>query len=262
MRQHIPAIQSNLSVKATHMSAISNAILLIQAAVEHQGDGVNFTALNQDTGIPQGSAHRIVKELVDLRILDYDPVRKTYRGGLKLASLGAQVLSHYDIRTTARQSLETLHRQLGSVVTLGIRNGTNGIYLDKIESDDMGLRLHSEIGKTFPLHCTAMGKVLLAFADEGVQAKVWKKKLPALTPNTITDAAALRQALIEVKQNGYAIDNEEITRGLICTAAPIFGLEGSIVGALSFTCQKYIYEEQGPDKIIAKTIKAAESASA
>lgn len=244
------------------MSAISNALFLIQRAVEHQADGLTFTELNEDSGIPQGSAHRLAKELVRLRVLDYDPKRKTYRGGLMLASLGAQVLGQYSLGKVARPALEALQSELGQVVTLGIRDGVTGIYIDKIEARDMGLRLHSEVGKTFPLHCTAMGKVLLAHADESVLKQVIKAKLPALTPNTITDPAELETALTHVRQNGYATDNEEITRGLICTAAPIFGVDGLVAGALSFTCQKHTFAELGPNVIRDRVISAALKASA
>jgi len=244
------------------MSAIANAIFLIRKTAEHQANGLTFTALNEGSGIPQGSAHRIVKELVELRILDYDPERKRYRGGLMLASLGAQVLAHYNLRTNARSSLEALHTELGHVVTLGIRDGAKGIYIDKIEAADMGLRLHSEVGKAFPLHCTAMGKVLLAHAPESDRQRVFKKKLTALTPNTITDATQLKAALSVVREQGYAIDDEEITRGLICVAAPVFSIDGAEVGALSFTCQKHTFEEKGADKIIEAVLNAAQQASA
>lgn len=244
------------------MSAISNAVYLIKRAVEHQPDGLNFTALNEESGIPQGSAHRLAKELVELGILDYDPERKTYRGGLMLASLGAQIIGHYSLGKIARPALEALHRDLGQVVTLGIRDGTTGIYIDKIEASDMGLRLHSEVGKAFPLHCTAMGKVLLAHADDATQKQVLRTKLPALTPNTITDPERLNAALAEVRRMGYAIDDEEITRGLICTAAPIFDIDGSVAGALSFTCQKHAFIELGSELIRDKVISAARQASA
>lgn len=244
------------------MSALSNAFFLIHRIVDNQAEGLHFTALNEGSGIPQGSAHRIVKELVELNVLDYDPKRKTYRGGLMLASLGSQVLRHYSLRKMARPSLEALHDELGQVVTLGIRDETQGIYIDKIEATDMGLRLHSEIGKTFPLHCTAMGKVLLAHANEKLQRSILKKKLTAMTLNTITDPARLSEELEKIRQDGYAIDNEEITRGLVCTAAPVFGIDGAVAGAVSFTCQKHTFEERKHDAIIEKVIKAAALASA
>ena len=244
------------------MSAIANALYLIGKAVQHQDEGLNFTDLNDASGIPQSSAHRIVKELVELSVLEYDPKRRTYRGGLILASLGAQVLAHYSLRKVARASLEALHAQLGEVVTLGIRDQLTGIYIDKIEAPGMGYRLHSEIGKAFPLHCTAMGKVLLAHADEATQRHVLRKKLPAMTPNTITDPQALKAALASIAARGYAIDDEEITRGLVCVAAPIYDVYGKVKGALSFTCQKHMFTSGRSSEIIEHVRQAAHAASA
>lgn len=243
------------------MSAIANALYLVRKAVANQATGLSFSKLNEGSGIPQGSAHRIVKELVALNIMNFDAANKTYRGGLMLASLGAQILSQYSLREVARPSLETLHDALGQVVTLAIRDGSSGIYIDKIEAVDMGLRLHSEIGKPFPLHCTAMGKILLAHADKATQNAVLGQPLKQITPHTITDPARLEAALADVLAQGYAIDDEEITRGLVCTAAPIFGIGGEIAGALSFTSQKHIFEELGPETIINHVIRAAKQAS-
>ena len=244
------------------MSSISNALELISKAVAQQATGLTFTELQESTSVPQSSAHRIVKELVKLRILDFDPKGKTYRGGLLLATLGSQVLSEYSLRKIARPSLERLHDDLGQVVTLGIRDGASGIYIDKIESSEMGYRLHSEIGKSFPLHCTAMGKILLAHADIDTQKKLLRKKMSAMTPQTITDPQELQKALERVLEDGYAIDNEEITRGLICVAAPIFGIDQTVIGALSFTCQKYMFAELKQTTIVEKVKSAAKFASA
>jgi len=244
------------------VSSISNALKLITQAVAEQATGLTFTELQERTNVPQSSAHRIVKELVKLRILDFDPTAKTYRGGLLLATLGSQVLGEYSLRKTARVSLERLHDDLGQVVTLGIRDGISGIYVDKIESSEMGYRLHSEVGKIFPLHCTAMGKVLLAHADIDTQRKVLRKKLPPMTPQTITKPKDLQSALDRILIDGYAIDNEEITRGLICVAAPIYGVDQSVIGALSFTCQKHLFAELKRETIVEKVKSAAEYASA
>ena len=244
------------------MSSLSNALELITKAVAQQARGLTFTEIQESTNVPQSSAHRIVKELVKLRILDFDPKRKTYRGGLLLATLGSQVLSEYSLRKIARPSLERLHDNLGQVVTLGIRDGSSGIYIDKIESSDMGYRLHSEVGKTFPLHCTAMGKILLAHADNDTQKKVLRKKLNAMTPQTITEPLKLQNALERVLEDGYAIDNEEITRGLICVAAPIYGVNQTVIGALSFTCQKHMFADLKQTVVVEEVKSAAKYSSA
>ena len=83
-----------------------------------------------------------------------------------------------------------------------------------------------------------------------------------MTPQTITKPKDLQSALHRILIDGYAIDNEEITRGLICVAAPIYGVDQSVIGALSFTCQKHLFAELKQETIVEKVKSAAEYASA
>jgi len=238
------------------MSSLANAFHILDVIVAQQTNGMTFTQVLDESGLPRSSAHRLLKELTTLKVLTYDPETKTYRGGLSLAALGAQVTSNLDIRQHSRPALKALQAALGNVVTLSICGEDSGIYIDKIEPSDFGLRLHSEIGKSFPLHCTAMGKVHLAFGDEALREKITTGELEAFTENTITDPALLTVALHRVKMRGYAIDFEEISRGLTCIAAPIFGQKGNIVAALSLTAPSHIYKDGQPSAQIIETVVA------
>lgn len=226
------------------VSTISKGFQIVDAVASAGSSGMTFARIVEATGIPKASTHRLLRELVDLSALTFDSDTRSYRGGLLLARLGASVTANYDLRTIARPFLQALHDEFGHVATLGIRNDDTGVYIDKIEATDFGLRLHSEIGKSFPMHCTAMGKVLLSHADSSVIRRVLNRRLEAFTENTITSATQLRKELRQVKAQGYAIDNEEITRGLVCVAAPIFGLDGDLAGAMSCTVPSYIDDKQ------------------
>jgi DNA-binding IclR family transcriptional regulator len=120
----------------------------------------------------------------------------------------------------------------------------HGIFIDKIESQDYGIRLASAVGKSFPLHSTALGKVLMS-RNATVAEKIMRRKLKAYTPNTITRAAALRKELATIRRQGYATDNEEITRGIMCVAAPVFGIAEEVVCAISLTFPSYINNDRG-----------------
>ena len=220
------------------MSALTKGFRILEAVTAH-GPGLTFSEIVAETGVPKASAHRLLRELADIAAVSYDETTRRYRGGLALAGMGAAVTRNYDIRRVARPHLESLHDETGNVVTLGIRDGENGIYIDKIEPEDFVVRLHSEIGKSFPLHCTAMGKVLLAFSDAPTVARVTRRKLRAYTKNTIVDKQALRTELEAVRTQGFAIDREEITRGLVCIAAPIAGIDGAVDAALSCTVSSF-----------------------
>lgn len=243
------------------MSSIRNAFNLIELVVAEQAKGLTFTEILNRSALPRSSAHRLVKELTALGVLTYEPETKTYRGGFSLAALGAQVTSNLDIRQSCRPALKALHDTLGNVVTLSICGEDNGVYIDKIEPQDFGLRLHSEIGKSFPLHCTAMGKVHLAHGPETLRARILSGHLEAHTEATITKADDLLEELTRVRAQGYAIDDEEISRGLTCIGAPIFGLNGEVIAALSLTAPSHIYENGIPAQIIETVQDHARQAS-
>ena len=237
------------------MSSLANAFNIIDLIVSQQSEGVTFTQVLEGSGLPRSSVHRLLKELTALKVLSYDTETKTYRGGLSLAALGAQVTHNLDIRQHSRPALKSLQAALGNVVTLSICGEDSGIYIDKIEPRDFGLRLHSEIGKSFPLHCTAMGKVHLAYGDKALRGRVTSRPLEKFTERTITNPDALAKELENVRRQGYAIDDEEISRGLTCIGAPIFDSSGAVIAALSLTAPSYNYEGGIPAEII-ETIKA------
>ena len=243
------------------MSSLANAFNIIDLIVSHQSNGLTFTEVLEESGLPRSSTHRLLKELTTLKVLTYDPETKTYRGGLSLAALGAQVTDNLDIRQHSRPALKALQAALGNVVTLSICGEDSGVYIDKIEPRDFGLRLHSEVGKSFPLHCTAMGKVHLAYGDDALRARVTARPLERFTEQTITEPKALAKELNHVRAKGYAIDDEEISRGLTCIGAPIFGPNGNIIAALSLTAPSYIYEGGIPEEIIRGVTKYAKQAS-
>lgn len=227
------------------MSAISKGIQIIEAVTAAGKSGMPFARIVASTGIPKATAHRLLRELVGLSVLKLDPATRHYTGGMLLARIGAAVMADFDLREAARPHLQALHDETSHVATLGVLHEGVGVYVDKIEAADFGIRMHSQIGKQFPLHCTAMGKVLLSAADPDTVRRVLRRKLEAFTPHTITDAATLRKELEKVATQGYAIDREEITRGLVCVAAPVMGATGKIEGAMSCTFPSYIMEERG-----------------
>ena len=243
------------------MGSTTKAFQLIQAVVDAGSGGATFSDAVRASAVPKSTAHRLLNELTDLGALRYDAESRAYFGGLLLARFGSAVAADYDLRKIARPHLEKLHQETGHTATLGIRDGDHGIYLDKVESKEFGVRLHSEIGKAFPLHCTGIGKVLLSHLESNAAKELLRGNLTPYTKKTITSKTLLRQELKEIRSRGYAIDDEEITRGFVCIAAPIFGPDGSIAGALSCTFPTWVREERGIEDEILAVMQAAAAAS-
>jgi DNA-binding IclR family transcriptional regulator len=242
------------------MSAIQKGFQILQV-ITAAPEGLSFSEVVAGTDVPKATAHRLLKELVGLTALTQNPATRRYQGGLLLARLGAAVTADYDLRRVARPHLQAMHDETLQVATLGIRNDDEGTYLDKIEARDFGLRLHSEIGKSFPLHCTAMGKVMLSHAGTDTIRRLTNRKLDSYTENTITDGRQLRAELKQVSAAGYAVDREEITRGLICIAAPVYGVDGNMAGAMSCTFPSYLFADKSMEPEIQSVVRHASAAS-
>jgi DNA-binding IclR family transcriptional regulator len=243
------------------MSSTERVIGVLEAVVAHQHTGIRFAEIVSTTGIAKATVHRLLGELVGLGLITFNPDSKRYRAALKLASLGAAVISNFDLRNYVHPQLVKLHQETHHTCNLGIREGEVGIYADKIESHDYGIKLFSEIGKTFPLYCTALGKVLVAFGPPAVRKRVLDLPMKPFTPMTVTEPRELSRQLTRVKEQGYAVDREEITRGIICIAAPVFGPQQDVVGALSVTFPAYLSDERGIDMDIEAVCRHAAAVS-
>ncbi len=227
------------------MNSSERIIRVIETVVSRQHTGIRFTEVVEETGIAKATVHRLLGELIDLGILTFSTESKRYRASLKLASLGAGVIANFNLRNHVHPQLIKLHQETKHTCNMGIKQGDVGIYTDKIESHDYGIKLFSEVGKTFPLYCTALGKVLLAYGPAAERKRVLSRPMKPFTPKTVTDARQLVQQLTTVREQGFALDCEEITRGIICIAAPVFGPHEDILCAISVTFPAYLAEERG-----------------
>jgi DNA-binding IclR family transcriptional regulator len=240
------------------MNPLNKVFSIIETVVASQDKGLSYSEILAALDLPKSSVHRILKALTELGYLNFNPETKRYFGSLRLAALGAEVMSHFQLREYIRPHLLELHRETDHTTNLGVLDGTKGVFADKIESKDFGIKLFSEIGKTFPLYCTGLGKVLLAFSPDDIVKKLVKARLKAITEKTITTAAKLKQELALIRKQGYALDNEEITRGIMCVAAPIFGFDQGLVGAISIAFPTYLNKDRGIEPEIAAIKKYAD----
>lgn len=239
------------------MNPLYKVFSIIETTVARQDTGVTYSEIVAALDLPKSTVHRILKDLTALGYLNFNPETKRYFGSLQLAALGAEVMSHFQLRDYVRPSLLELHRKTDHTANLAVLDGTMGVFVDKIESKDFGIKLFSEIGKTFPLHCTGLGKALLAFSSNDTVAKLLETPLKAITEKTIIDPEAFKRELALIRKRGYALDNEEITRGIMCTAAPVFGFNGELVCAISITFPAYINDDRGIEPEIAAIKKYA-----
>ena len=232
------------------MSSLDKVFGVLESVIARQKLGASFSEVQSDTGLARATVHRVLKNLAELGYLTYIQDNRRYRGSLKLAGLGAEIMSNFNLRDHVHPFLIRMNRESDYASNAGIKDGDEGVYIDKVDTQDSGLQLIGAVGKRFMLHCTAMGKVLLAHSSPEEIQEVLAKPMTGFTPNTITMADKLAEELDLVREQGYALDQEEITRGIICVAAPVSGTSGQVVCSLSAAFPAYVLRDKELGSIV------------
>jgi IclR family KDG regulon transcriptional repressor len=159
----------------------------------------------------------------------------SYHLGPKLLYLAKQYLNQFNWLQAAQDIMKELSQTSNETVHMGILDETEIVYMARVDSPQ-SIRMFSEIGSRNPVHCTAMGKALLAFMDNNLRESILSQiDLEPKTKNTITDVNELRNELEIIKKNGYAIDDIENEDGVRCIGTVINNAYGQAVCALSIS---------------------------
>lgn len=181
-------------------------------------------------GLTRSTTHRLASTLVDRRYLEFSR-RDGYTLGPKLLELGYVTGRRKDLPRVAREHLEALSASTGDTVHLGILDGSRALYLDKLPGSRR-VEISSQIGERQPLRSTGLGKALMLDGTE----QQWRELYDYEARLGNKYDVPLEQWLERMRgyaQSGYAFDLEENEDRIRCVAAPIRGVDGSIVGALS-----------------------------
>lgn len=193
---------------------------------------MGVTELAKTLRLSKSTLHGVLSTLEARGYLKKDSAGK-YSLGLKVFELGNVAGERMDLPRLAGPALERLVSEHQETVHLTVLDRGEVVYIDKRESE-LSMRIVSQVGRRLPAHCTGVGKVLLAHvSDEELDRIIAEKGLPAMTQFTITDLEAFKRHLADVRTRGYAIDDQEITEGLRCVAAPIRDRNGRVVAAIS-----------------------------
>lgn len=196
---------------------------------------LKMTEISARMGLHKSTVHSLLRTLQLHGYIDQDEETGKYKLGLKMLEKGQLVLKRMDIRTVARKHFEALSARTGQTVHLVIRDGKEGVYIDKVEGEKAAIR-YSRIGRRVPLHSSAVGKVLLAFGKrEETEALLRDYAFTAQTPATIRDKETLLRELERVREQGYAVDNQENEPGVRCGATPIRDHTGAVAAAMSIS---------------------------
>ncbi len=183
------------------------------------------------TGLPPATIHRLLAELVERGAIERT-ARGRYRIGLQLWKLGAQAPQSRQLRDAALPFLQDLFEVTHEVVHLVVLDGDRALYIEKLEARP-GVAVQSQVGRRLPLYATGPGKVLLAHAPPALLGAVISGGLHRQASGTITDPDRLRQALADIRKNGYCLSRNEMTDGAASVAAPLHDAAHRVIASIS-----------------------------
>ena len=207
------------------------SILETLAAADELGLGPSAIAAAVD--LDKATVTRLLRTLIETGYVVQDPVSRRYRLTGKILRLAHGVARSLDLQRVARPHLKALRDRLRETVHLGVMEDLSVYYVDKLEADN-SIQLVTAVGRTMPLHSTALGKALLAaLPEEDREAKYRRMDFAARTDRTICGLDDFRAEIRRTQVRGYAIDDRENEPHGACVAAAIVAAGGRPVGAMS-----------------------------
>lgn len=222
------------------VKSVLKALDILELLDREPGLGVTEVAAKLD--MEKSTAFRLLNSLRLRGYVRKDPGNSRYSNGFRLFEMGNNVVENMGLKEQAFPFLQELSKRTHEAVNLAIRDGKDVVYLDKLESQAT-IRVDLHVGKRMPMYCTGLGKVFLAFMDPGEVKELFSGEVfEQFTPNTHRDLASLLDELERIREQGYALDNEEYVQDLVCIAAPVLGTGGDAVAALSVALPKFRYD--------------------
>jgi len=194
---------------------------------------IGIAEVSRHLGVHRSTASRLAATLATAGYLEPAGEQGRYRLAAKLALLGEIAAAGNELREAALPPLRDLVSRLGETGHLGVLDGAEAVTVAVVDGWQT-VRMHSWVGKRSPAHCSSMGKALLAgLPPEEVIARYPDPVLPARTPSTITSRDELTRCLAQARDQGYAVDREELEPHLCCVAAPVYDRDGTVVASVS-----------------------------
>lgn len=217
---------------------VSERIFNVIEALAQRGP-MGLLELSKELGLNKTTVHRILNSLICMDYARQDPESLKYSLTFKFCGLSSQILAQNSMIDLARPYLKELSEQTGETVHFVQIDGRQAVYIDKVESSRSSVRLVSRIGRSVPLYCSGVGKALLADMNDEKIREIWEKSsIQSLTEYTVTDFEEFQKIIAQIRQNGYALDNEENELGVRCIAVSIKDFNGKPVYAISVSAPK------------------------
>lgn len=222
------------SEKPHYLMTVDRAIKLLYVLADHRRE-MGVTEIAKELDVYPSVVSRLLATLQRHNLARQNPTTLKYQLGLGILQLSVAMSDSLDLNAAALPTLGWLNEITQETVFLMVQDHGEGIYIQRKDSPQR-VAIQSQVGAREPLHASSVGKALLAHLPEDeVERILTERPLIKRTPNTITDVEAFRVHLETIRQQGYAIDDEEGEIGIRCIGAPVFDYTGFPVAAVSIS---------------------------
>lgn len=213
------------------IQSVERAVAALKLFGEDEPD-LGVTELARRLNLHKSTISRLMATLEAGGFVQQDQRTGRFRLGLQLATLAGRALNQYDLRDVARGALQSLARATGETCTLAVRDGDDAVNIDQALSTNPVKHL-GWIGRRLPLHCSAAGKPLIAFAPLADIERLLSRPLAAYTPLTVTDPEVMRHQIERIRLDGVALAVEEFEPGLSAAGAPVRDHRGEVIATVT-----------------------------
>ncbi len=239
--------------------SVDKALSVLELLSEEPA-GLRMIDVARALGMPKSSTYLILESLQARGYVDRD-LAGAYRLGLKLFELANRLLSQLDIRQVARPHLEDLSDRTGLTTHLGILDGQDVVYVDKVDGDGF-VKFDTYVGKRATVNLTALGKAMIADLPEERVDSILNATFRRGAGRSPTRPFELKEQLAGFRRSGYAIEDEEDVPGVYCVAAPIRAADAEVVAAIGVIGLKRDLPSGGFEGLGADLVAAAARVSA
>jgi IclR family transcriptional regulator, acetate operon repressor len=244
--------------RSTSVNSVHRAISILQVLARLGSAGV--TEIATELSVHKSTVFRLLATLESRGLVEQTSVRGSYQIAFGIAQLAAGATQKQDLSVTGRQTCQELAAAVGDTVNIAVPDRSAVVSVEQVLGS-AAVSAVNWVGQRAPIHATSSGKVFLAWMDDAERAAVLKGRLKSYTEHTITDRRVLEKQLAEVRAHGYSFTSEEHEIGLAAVAAPIRGLDGEIIAAVTVSGPTFRINESTIPAIAEQVVAAAAAIS-
>ncbi len=233
------------------MPALERGLLILEHLAQSRR-GVTLSQLTTKLQLPRSTGHALLLTYQRCGYVQRDKETGRYRLGSRLHTLANMALAGHTLRSHCSVFLHRLMQETGATVHLAVMEQGEVILIDRVEPNGT-VKLATWVGKRMGLHCTALGKAIIAHLQPTLLDELIRRQgLIRYNENTIASTRKLRVACEQIRQSGYAVDDEEEEIGIRCIGAPVYNDKGEVVAAISISGPKAQFEDMPAKAAIVK----------